>query len=240
MMLAKKDLGKPLSDAQLEFILKNQSPEGWFPAYPYPADSQNALTYPTAIILWGLTEQLRHNLISPKYREKVQNAVNKGVGWILETRKIKTGNFLWNDCPNQPEITQTPSAGLDGTVILMLHKAAEANLEIPNLPAELKEIDSEWLDNLSLMPDVPLEYKVDGRCTNETVDGGIMDRTIRFSIPWSIIATVKAFPNGTDWQKAVAAKWLESIPIEKEYKGFKFGESEHLIGLLYLRENDLK
>ncbi len=240
IMLAKKDLGKPLSDKQLEFILKNQSPEGWFPGYPYPGDSQNALTYPTSIILWGLTEQLRHNLISPNYREKAQNAVNKGVGWILKTRQKKTGNFLWNDCPNQPEITQTPSAGLDGTIILMLHTAADANLQIPNLTEELRAIDSEWLDNLSVMPDIPLEYKVDGRCTNNTADGGIMDRTIRFSIPWSIIATVEAFPNGSLWQKATAAKWLENLSIEKEYKGFKFGESEHLIGLSHLREHDFK
>ncbi len=240
IMLAKKDLGKPITDKQLEFILKNQSSEGWFPSYPYPQDSQNAITYPTSIILWGLTEQLRHNLISPNNKEKVQNAINKGVGWILKTRKKKNEKFLWSDCPNQPEVIQNPSAGLDGTIILMLHTAAKADLQIPNLTEELEAINSEWLDNLSMMPDVPLDYKVDGRCTVYTADGDIMDRTIRFSVPWSIIATVEAFPSGSFWQKASATKWLENLPLSQEYKGLSFGASEHLIALSHLQANDSK
>jgi serine/threonine protein kinase len=240
VMLAKKDLGKPLTAKQLEFVLKNQSAEGWFPAYPFPDDSRNAATYPTSIIIWGLSEQLRHNLIGVNDREKVQTAITKGVNWLLEIRKRQTQDYLWNACPNDNEIVQLPSSGLDGTIVYLLHNIAGSGLQLPNLSEELKEIDSTWLNHLSQMGTVSLEDKVDGRCNTSTSDGDIMDRTIRFSVPWSIAATTEAYSNGTPWQKATAAKWLENLPISQEYKGFNFGASEHLIGLSYLRNSDSK
>jgi serine/threonine protein kinase len=240
VMLAKKDLGKPITDKQLEFVLKNQSAEGWFPAYPYLEDSRNATTHPTSIIVWGLTEQLRHNLINIKDREKVKTAIVKGVDWLLKTRKRQTQDYLWTACPNDAEFVHLPSFGLDGLIIYLLHNVAESGLQIPDLAEELKEIDSMWLNNLSNMTTLSLEDKVDGRCNTYTSDGDILDRTIRFTIPWSIMATVEAFPNGTLWQKAVAAKWLEKFPFEKEYKGFKFGEAEHLIGLSHLQKSHPK
>jgi serine/threonine protein kinase len=236
VMLAKKGLGKPITDKQLEFVLKNQSPEGWFPAYPFPDDSRNATTHPTSIIIWGLSEQLRHNLIDARNKEKVQTAINKGVSWLLKTRKRQTQDYLWNACPDDIELARLPSSGLDGLIIYVLHIVAKSGLQIPGLAEELQEIDSMWLDHLSKMTAIPLEHGVDGRCNTYTTDGDIFDRTIRFTVPWSVIATVEAFPNGTTWQKAVATKWLEDIPIEKEYKGFKFGEAEHLIGLSYLNK----
>lgn len=237
VMLAKKELGKPITDKQLEFVLKNQSPEGWFPAYPFPNDSTNSTTHPTLTIIWGLTEQLRHNLIAENNKEKVRNAITKGVNWLLKTRKRQTQDFQWTACPNDVEFSHLPSYGLDGMVISVLHNVAESGLPIPNLAEELKEIDSMWLDNLSRMPSLPLEHQVDGRCNTVTADGDIMDRSIRLTMPWSITATAEAFPNGTDWQKAVAKRWLENFPFSDEYKGFTFGEAEHLIGLSYLRKN---
>jgi hypothetical protein len=237
VMLAKKDLGKPVTEKQLEFILKNQSPEGWFPAYPFPDNSRNAATYPTAIIVWALTEQLRHNLIGENNKEKVQTATINAVKWLLKTRQRQTQDYQWNACPNDNEIVQIPSNGLDGTIVFVFHTVAESGLQIPDLAKELKEIDSVWLNHLSQINRLSLEDKVDGRCNTVTADGDIMDRSIRFSIPWSIAATVEAFPNGTTWQKAVAAKWLDDVPIENEYKGFNFGASEHLIGLSHLQKN---
>lgn len=240
VMLAKKDLGKPITDKQLEFILKNQSPEGWFPAYPFPDDSSNAATYPTSILVWGLSEQLRYNLIAENNKEKVRNAIFKGVGWLLKIRKQQTQDYQWTACPNDKELAQIPSSGLDGTIVYMLHVIDESGLQIPGLGENLKAIDSMWLNHLSQTPSNPLEHKVDGRCTTVTADGDLMDRTIRFSIPWSIIATTEAFPNGTQWQKAIAFRWLETIPISQEYKGFNFGASEHLIGLSHLQKNSSK
>lgn len=237
VMLAKKSLSKPVLDEQLEFILKNQSPDGWFPAYAHPDDSRNAATYPTAIILWGLTEHLRANLIPAKDKERVQKAVVRGVEWLLKSSRKQTQNFQWSDCPNNPESYQIPSGGLDGTVIHVLHTVAEANLPIPYLADELKQIDNIWLNNLAQMATSPLEHKSESRCNTFTNDGDILDRTTRFSIPWSIIATLKTYPNGTDWQKAKAVKWLNNVPVENEYKGFNFGEAEHLIGLSHLNKN---
>jgi serine/threonine protein kinase len=238
VMLAKKGLGKPFTDKQLEFVLKNQSSEGWFPAYPFPDDSRNAASYPTSIIVWGLTEQLRNNLIGENNKEKVQTAIIKGVSWLLKTRKQQAQDYQWTACPNERELSHIPSSGLDGTIIYLLHNVAKLGLQIPNLAEELKEIDSMWLNNLSQIPTNPLDHKVDGRCNTVTADGDIMDRSIRFTIPWSIIATTESFPSGTPWQKASATQWLDALPISQEYKGFNFGASEHLIGLSHLHKND--
>jgi serine/threonine protein kinase len=240
VMLAKKNLGKPITDKQLEFVLKNQSPEGWFPAYAFPDEARNAATLPTSIIIWGLSEQLSHNLVSENNKEKVQTAIIKGVNWLLKTRKLQTKDFMWSACPNDNETVQLPSSGLDGTVVFLLHNIAKSGLKIPELVENLKEIDSMWLNNLSQMKTLSLEDKVDGRCNTVTADGDIMDRSIRFTIPWSIIATTEAFPSGTAWQKASATQWLDTLPISQEYKGFNFGASEHLIGLSHLRKNDSK
>jgi serine/threonine protein kinase len=240
VMLAKKDLGKPFTDKQLEFVLKNQSPEGWFPAYAFPDEPRNAATFPTSIIIWGLSEQLSHNLISPNNKEKVQTTIIKGVSWLLKTRKRQTKDFMWSACPNDNEMVQLPSSGLDGTIVFLLHNIAKSGLETPELVESLKEVDSMWLNNLSQMKTLSLEDKVDGRCNTVTADGDIMDRSIRFTIPWSIIATTEAFPSGTAWQKASATQWLDTLPISQEYKGFNFGASEHLIGLSHLQKNDSK
>jgi serine/threonine protein kinase len=240
VMLAKKDLGKPFTDKQLEFVLKNQSPEGWFPAYPFPDEPRNAATYPTSIIIWGLSEQLSHNLISEINKEKVQTAIIKGANWLLKTRKRQTKDFMWSACPNDNEIVQMPSSGLDGTIVFIIHNIAKSGLQIPDLAENIREIDSMWLNHLSHMETLSLEDKVDGRCNTITADGDIMDRSIRFTVPWSIIATTESFPSGTPWQKASAMQWLDTLPISQEYKGFNFGTSEHLIGLSYLRKNDSK
>ncbi len=237
VMLAKKNLNKPLSEQQLEFVLKNQSSEGWFPAYPYPDDAKNAATYPTAIIVLGLIEQLQQNLIDKNYEERVKFAINEGVTWLLKTRN-RNGEFLWSDCPKVDLIWQTPSYGVDGTIIYTLHFVAKSGLvQTPNLTNELKEIDSIWLDKLDQTPNFPLEHQIDGRCFTVSADGGIMDRTIRFSMPWLILATIEAYPNGTVWQKAIATKRLENIPFSQKYKGYTFGASEYIISLTELQKS---
>lgn len=238
VMLSKSRLNKPLSDKQLEFILKNQSAEGWFPAYPYPDKTENAAAYPTAIVILGLTQQLRLNLIGANYQARAKKAVEKGALWLLNTRRKTDKERLWSDCPNALPVSQTRSYGLDGIIIHALHTIENSNsFEINNLSSELKEIDSSWLENLSRMPEFSLEDAAECRCGTKTGDEVILDRTNQWTIPWSIIATVEASQNGTPWQKAVARKWLESLPFSQEYKGYYYGASEYLIALSFLREN---
>lgn len=234
VMLAKKELSRPMSEQQLMFVLKNQSPEGWFPAYPYPEQAPNAASYPTAIILLGLTEQLQNNLIDPAHREQVEQAISRGAQWLMKTRNREAKQFLWSDCPNVDPISQTPSSGVDGTIIYVLHRIASAGHNVPELSGELRTIDSLWLDRLENVPNASPEHKFDGRCTTVTNEGGIMDRTVRFTIPWSVAATVEAFPNGTQWQKASALRWLDSLPLSKDFEGFTFGASEYLMAITYL------
>jgi hypothetical protein len=183
-----------------------------------------------------LTEQLQQNLIAPDYREKVKNAIEKGVKWILKTRQKQSGNF-WSDCPNSN--SQTQSNGLNGFVIYALHIIAKSeSVQIQNLVNELKEIDSLWLDYLSKMPRVSVGHAIGCRCGTITNDDVILDRTNQWSIPWAIMATIEAFPNGSNWQKAAAANWVENLPFSEKYEGYYAGASEYLIALSHLRTKD--
>lgn len=238
--LAKNRLNKPLLDSQLEFILKNQSSDGWFPAYPYPDKTENAATYPTAVVIMALTGQLHLNLISPDQKERVKTSIEKGAAWLLDTRGKTNGGFLWSDCPNNMPVSQTRSYGLDGMVIHALHTVdASGLLQINGLAEGLREIDSLWLANLTNMPAVSLEDSAECRCGTRSGDDVILDRTTQWSTPWSIVATVEAFPNGSIWQKATAKKWLEDLPISTEYQGYYYGASEYLIALSFLRVENI-
>lgn len=235
VLWSKSRLNKAVSTKQLDFVLRNQSAEGWFPAHPYPENPNNASTYATAIIIFGLNEQLRLNLIAENDQERVKSAIEKGVSWILKTRK-KDGKFFWIDCPNANEPSQTQSKGLDGMVIFVLHQIAKSkNVQLENLTSELKEIDLAWLEQLNRMPK-SLEDQLACKCGTIVDNEVIFDRTVQIALPWTIAATVEAIPNGTLWQKAKAARLLENMTFAQNEKGH-FVQAEYLIALSLLREN---
>lgn len=235
VLWSKSRLNKPVSAKQLDFVLRNQSAEGWFPAHPYPAIADNASTYSTTIIILGLTEQLRLDLIAQNDKERVRNAVEKGVLWILKTRKKENKRYFWVDCPNATISIQTQSDGLDGITIFALHQIAKSKVvQVPDLASELKEIDSAWLERVSEIPQT-LEDRIVCRCGTIIDNEVIFDRTNQITLPWSIAATVEAFPNGTLWQKAKTAKWLENLTFQQDEKAH-FVQAEYLIALGFLRD----
>lgn len=232
MLLAKSYLKEPLTDKQMEFVFRTQSEEGWFPAYPYPQNSANASTYPTDILIFGFTKQLELNLVKPQHQERVNDIIKRGTLWLLKTHQ-KNSLRMWKDCPTDSESTE--SIGLDGNTIFTLHQVAKTkSLNVEGLNEQLKEIDSIWLDNLSSMKKLELLDSESCRCTTKTGEELILDRTTQWSVPWAIMATAEAMQNATPWQKAVATKWLENLPLAEEYKGPYFGAAEYLISLNYL------
>lgn len=237
VLWSKSRLNKPVSQAQLDFVLRNQSAKGWFPAYPYPETAANASTYSTALIILGLTEQLRLNLITQADRERIKNAIEKGSAWLLESRNKESKNYFWIDCPNAAESSQTKSNGLDGMTIFVLHQIAKEKIvDTQNLTDELKKIDSQWLERIGQIPAI-LADEAGCQCGTVVDNEVILDRTKQSTVPWSLMATIEAYPNGSLWQKARAAKWLENLPFSEEYKGFYFIAAEYLIALSHLREN---
>lgn len=233
---AKSRLNKPVSAKQLDFLARQQNAEGWFPAYPYPENPNNAGTYPTAIVILGLTEQLRLNLLPVQEREKAKNMIEKGTLWLLESRRKEDRKHFWIDCPNAPVSAQSSSDGLDALVVFTLHRVAESKaVSAPNFNTELKVIDSRWLDRIgAIAPDLADETGC--QCGTIAENEIILDRTKHSTVPWSIMATAAAYESGTDRQKAVAAKWLEELPLAEEFDGFYFIAAEYLIALTDLRE----
>lgn len=237
VLWSKSRLNKSVSQTQLDFVLRNQAAEGWFPAYPYPETAANASTYSTALIILGLTEQLRLNLIAQADQERAKNAIEKGSAWILKNRNKESKNYFWIDCPNAAATSQTKSNGLDGMTIFVLHQIAKAKIiNTQSLNDELKEIDSLWLERISQIP-ASLSDEAGCQCGTIVDNEVILDRTKQSTVPWSLMATIESYPNGSLWQKANASKWLEDLPFSEEYKGFYFIAAEYLVSLCHLRED---
>ncbi len=200
----------------------------------------NASTYPTAVIILGLVEHLKSNLIAENDRNKVITSIKKSVLWLLNTKHTGNSTNQWSDCPDQPQGQQTQSVGLDGIVIYTLHSVSklEEFQTIPNFEDSLKQIDSAWLAKFDQFQFPSLENEVGCMCRTTVNDGEILlDTTKQGDIPWAIIASVEAYPHGSDWQKAVINKWLGTFSFSQEYNGVYYGAAEYLIALTYLRRN---
>ena len=245
---AKSRLGKSPSNEQLNFILKYQSPKGFWSTYPSEASEifTNAHTYHTALVILGLAELLKKNLINQDYKEKVVSAINRAVLWLLKIRNEENGKIQWSDCPHQAKEFQTQSNGLDGVIIHTLHFVSKLNgiQPIENLNSELRKIDKIWLENFNYWEIPPLTVEKECKCIHarhrvETDNLFVTneDDTKQTSIPWAIIASVDTYPNGTLWQKAVIQRWLNNLNFSEDYKGFYYGKAEYFIALSYLRNN---
>ncbi len=237
VMLAKAELKKPILTNQLDFVLNNQSPDGWFPAYPSDGSKQNAATFPTAFILLGLVTQYNSGQLTGENRERARVAITKAAEWLMSTERASGANGIWSDCPNVDREVYMSTPGLDGAVIVSLHAVNESSIEVEGLTSRLQEIDSRWLRELWETRNFQIGHHDNGRCVTTMEGGGVMDRSMRFTIPWMIAATTYSFRNGTPWEKAIAQRWIATIPFSEEYPKFPSGMAEYLIAIHVLRDN---
>jgi hypothetical protein len=76
------------------------------------------------------------------------------------------------------------------------------------LKTSIDRLDQAWLENLPQTIPLSIEYEIADRYIN-TADGRIRDGIRQLRLPWLIIATVDAYPNGTLTQRVVATRWIE-------------------------------
>jgi hypothetical protein len=200
VMLAFSNLGETISDGEVAHILSAQKAEGWWPMFEDKTDEAFASTYSTAWVVLGLAEMNKRELISSAMRSRAEDAVARGVAWLLTTR---TDLGKWKPYPNMVKSRESDS--ISGLVLHTLHVAD---------PSGLRELDRDWLSSL---PRTPPEASfqegsyVEMRGSNK----GRIDHFQQITLPWMLIATVDAYPSGDIFQRARARNWIDSALSER-------------------------
>ena len=199
VLFALAHLNSAASPDQVRFMLDVQSDEGWWPMflYPEPERRENASTYATAFSLLALNELLTRNLISREQIDTVNDTNRRGNSWLVRYRA--SGQARWWDYPlsSHRKISQS----LSGLVIYTLHRLGKASFV---------ELDRQWLAELpQSLPsadacEISLVYTV-------TLDGTYPDHNCQLPLPWLMVATTDAYPNGTLMQKATAMAWVKRV-----------------------------
>ena len=190
-------------EAAIDFMLATQSAEGWWPIYPSTANDRHASTYATAWALLGLDKYRARSKAGlengAERTQKVTEAIQRGVRWLRRTRVPEEAR--WYDYPSYH--TKIRAVGLAGLVHDVLHRFSRDDEMVP--------VDRLWMKTL--------DTRVLSAEETDSSDGYILrtngqvaiDGTRHIRLPWSIVATVEAFPRGTRWEQARALAWIERI-----------------------------
>jgi hypothetical protein len=187
--------GTPASEKEIEFLLKEQDTSGWWPTFSAANPPQSASTYTTAWVLIGLQEQRMRGLISEQQLPAIDIAIQTGTTWLLSNREP---NARWKPYPYMT--TSAVSESISGLAMHALHATTPENMAV---------IDREWLDNLPRRPISVSEHE-NSYVLVSTKAGVSIDHFVQIKLPWLLVATVDAFPNGDVIQRARATGWLET------------------------------
>jgi len=193
MLAALARYGAAASPAELKFLLDSQSKDGWWPVFPInEGAAEHGSSYATAWALMGLYQQKSQSLVPPDQVDAVNQAIDKGSAWLLAARD----GARWKFYPADPK--SKPSVSVSGAVLHALHV-----LGTPNLA----RIDALWLDALprGVVAESEMEYHV-----VPTTPVVAIDHIEQIKLPWTLMATVDAYPNGNWMQKSHALHWMEA------------------------------
>ena len=194
VLLALAHLGTPAERADLWVFLAEQQDQGAWPIYSGAREDDGASTYATATALLALQAQRRVG-----HEEAVARALEvaseRALAYLLAARE--SGHARWSDYPAGP-----PERGVSALALHALHQGRQP----------LPEIDRLWLDELPEEPPGPGDFKSSSRTIHATDGRPIQsDDTRHYELPWSVLATLDAYPSGTPGQRTTALRWIERV-----------------------------
>jgi hypothetical protein len=226
-MLAYSRLNQRPDQKQITFLIRNQHSAGWWPIFPSIDRDEYGSTYATTMSVWSLEELLKKGLIVREQEPAVEAAVQRGRSWLI-SHNIR-GQARWSDYQSSEYGQQ--SIGLSGLVMHVLHLLPDP------APAWL---DQDWMSSLPTALPHANEQIASGKPI-ALLDGTVFtDTTHNFSLPWLIIATADAYPNGNLFQRAAALRLLGQLDtrrqddLRRELQNMPWAAAELLMALRYL------
>lgn len=187
--------GIPAHRTEIEFLLSAQGSDGGWPMFAGADPKRFASSYATAAVILALHEQSAREKDAGR-RQRIAAAVSRGADW-LKSRAL-AGRARWADYPELPE-GKREYLGLSGFVLFALHRAGAA---------DLAALDRDWMSEL---PEETPALLADDASGSQVWVGKRPhpDDTLYRALPWTIVATVHAYPNASVFGKVRAARWLE-------------------------------
>jgi hypothetical protein len=186
--------GIPAHRTEIEFLLGTQGPDGGWPLFGGAEPKQFASSYATAAAILALHE-LSAREKDRERRERMASAVSRGADWLKSRAAARA---RWADYPDLPE-GRREYLGLSGFVLLALHRT-----RTPGLTA----LDRAWASELPEEAPALLADEASGRKVR-VGKREYPDDTLYRALPWTIVATVLAYPNASIAGRVRAARWLE-------------------------------
>ena len=221
VMTAFAEIGQPLSDAEVDYVLRRQNSAGWWPMFPESGAAQYPSTYATGWLTLGLSKHRAAGLIPADRRAAVDGAIRRSAMWLMRSRD----GARWKAHPGAPD-TDTPEA-LSGFALHVLHQVGSL---------DLTDVDRAWLDSL---PSAGLEPNSLDKHYMVLPYGGrrsAIDHVVEIRLPWILLGTADAYASGTAAQKARTLNWIEKVlrdPTVRsaDTQGFDWVRAELLLGM---------
>lgn len=189
--------GMPASKGEIEFLFASQHRDGWWPMFADAREDPYASSYGTAAAILALHEQSALKQHEAQ-RARIAEAVERGADWLRG--QVAADRARWADYPAWPEAKERKEfLGVSGFALYALHRVGAPGLA---------ELDRDWLRNLP--PEIPAARRGDASPKPVRIGKRLYaDDTLYYGLPWGILATVHAYPNGSISGKARAIQWLE-------------------------------
>jgi hypothetical protein len=180
---------------EIEFLLSAQGPEGGWPLFAGAQPKEFASSYATAAAILALHEQSAREKDSAR-RGRIAAAVSRGADWLKS--RVATGRARWADYPDSPDRGKE-YLGLSGFVLFALHRVGAPGLA---------SLDRDWM---SALPEEMPGLLADEASGRKVWIGthSYPDDTLYRALPWTIVATLHAYPDASILGKVRGARWLE-------------------------------
>jgi hypothetical protein len=183
------------TEQELAFLLQQQNTSGSWSSIPKLGPGPYESVYTTSWAVMGLVMQLDAGLVADaKLAAQARRAVQRGAAWLLSKRGA---NARWKPYPHLA--SSSISGSISGLALHTLH------LAVPDLAAD---VDQAWLDNLPASA-VPASLGENYYVEIKQSSTRQIDHFVQLTMPWMLIATIDAYPNGNLLQKARALSWVE-------------------------------